>query len=127
MKKNTKENPHPILCILCCRPKPLQNHLELTCCRTNLCFHCITTWIITKTKSLYYQENPQIPCVNSTCKEKIEAEALSPKLPKNYQTKISSSLLRVYINKTNDIVKCPRKGCSYAGIIDPDISCISKL
>lgn len=96
-------------------------------CHCVSCSDCLTSWIATQATELHYQTHEKIPCMIATCKQPFEIKLIFDQLTEGQQNMVNDILFDVYLKKTEDIRKCPNNNCSYAGIIDPSMSCRNNL
>lgn len=115
-----------MLCQICYTPLEQSNTIKLPCDCIS-CSDCLTSWILTQTKELYFLTNQELPCITSTCKRRFKVEEIFDKLETVQQNELNTALFDVYLKKTDDISKCPNTNCSYAGVIDNSMFCQDKV
>jgi len=89
-------------------------------CGSSTCQDCILEWLVTRIRGSHQNHlEIRIPCVSSTCKDRLGVEEISSQLTNEHQTKLNEELFQAYVNSQEDIRRCPRINCPYAGVITP--------
>lgn len=122
---NTKKD-NQITCIICYEQQTETDFISLPC-GCAFCSMCLISWILAKTSELSYQFDQQLPCMTSKCKNLFKIEDISSQLSTDALNTLNDTLFQVYINKTEDIRRCPNMTCNYAGVIDISSSCCDNL
>ena len=108
-----------------------KSSLEITTlpCNCQACSDCLSDWITMKIQEQGRTVDQTIDCIISTCKKSFPIHSVYSNIPPLYQQKLDQALLQDYLSKDKAIRKCPKPGCTYAGIINlkakckDDISC----
>ncbi len=91
------------------------NTINLPCQCTH-CANCAVTWIVTKTQEQSYLVSEEIACMSTNCQKSFKVQDVASQFSTNEQELVNSCLFQVYLIKTQDIQKCPKEDCLYAGV-----------
>ncbi len=94
-------------------PKHIRLHCESSCCQ-----ECLVEWFVTKIRENHRNSaDIHVPCLFSGCKGTLQVQQTSSQFSIEHQKRINEELLQAYLNNQEDVRRCPRKNCLYAGII----------
>jgi len=91
-------------------------------CECFSCAECLTEWVLENIREMSYEFEDEMWCHTEDCYEEYKIQDIFEKLPREYKEKINEELLKIYLNEKDDVRRCPKFNCPYAGII-PKISC----
>jgi hypothetical protein len=111
MSKNT--------CLACYGTLNEDFKLECSC---QICLECFTEWIVTSNRDTQFEKEEFYTCPNYNCKRKIEKEWIIENIGTYNLNILNDTLISKYLTTTNDIQKCPKDNCNYAGIYSKECS-----
>jgi hypothetical protein len=94
-------------------------------CGCNICRGCMFEWVKEENTSTICITTEFFRCPNNTCKKDFSKSWVYEMLSFSQQIQISEILLKKYLNSKNDIQKCPKENCNFAGYIPSERSLCS--
>lgn len=82
-----------------------------------VCNVCIQIWVVTRITTDQLTGQEPIPCLQPKCNDYIFFSEMQEWLSSEQMDKVCKAYNDNYISSTMDIVRCPRSGCSFAGIM----------
>jgi IBR domain, a half RING-finger domain len=113
-------------CSICYKDLFPANSINLTCGCTH-CDECLTTWMVFQIQQPSFHILQTVICMNNDCKRPFIPENILPQLSTIYRDEISTALTNSYITNAPDLRRCPKGGCSYAGVINIKNPCQEPL
>ncbi|CAI2363247.1 unnamed protein product [Moneuplotes crassus] len=86
--------------------------------KTYVCKQCLTDWATSKLSSDKFAQDHELPCPNSECKHKLTDQDLIQLVGPRLFESINQTYTDIYILTTEDMRRCPSKGCDFAGSIE---------
>ncbi|CAI2371010.1 unnamed protein product [Moneuplotes crassus] len=86
--------------------------------KTYVCKQCLTDWATSKLSSDKFAQDHELPCPNSECKHKLTDQDLIQLVGPRLFESINQTYTDIYISTTEDMRRCPSKGCDFAGSIE---------
>jgi len=97
-------------------------------CQQKACSDCLSEWIAQKILEQNLDIDHHLGCIFSNCQKRLTIQTVySSNMLPVYKQKIDKALLKSYLSREQDISKCPKPGCPYAGVIDIHTKCKEDL
>ena len=125
-----------ITCDICFEPS-IEVQCAFTCpCKLKICNECFLNWWVTSLRSNISQIETKTVCPGAQTTSKCvqvfndgRVSQLLSRLPMFQQIidQINDVMLEKYMIQQNDVRRCPKQGCNYAGFLNIDSECFENL
>ena len=93
--------------------------LTLPCRCNQTCIDCLGQWVFSRISPTQCNGLDQkIPCPVSVCQKEFTILQIYPEMPESEKARINEALLKAYLNREPNVLKCPKQGCEYAVLVD---------
>jgi len=86
-------------------------------CGCYFCEECVKNWAQTTIRARNLTDQSSIPCLSNYCQVQITFSELQKFMTKESMERINEAYNENYFSKTEDITRCPKENCGYAGFI----------
>jgi len=118
---------HQIHCPICLTSKPPIQFTTLSC-QCQACSDCLVEWTTMKIQEQSLTIEKTLPCILPQCGQPFTIQTIySTTQLQIHKEKLDQVLLQGYLSRDQEIRKCPKSGCSYAGIINLKSKCKENL
>jgi hypothetical protein len=104
-----------LLCIVCSFEF---ESLKTPLCGCQVCPKCIYEWVKIKNSDTLQLLEEDLSCPNNICKKQIDRDWLEKHILPDQKKVLDNLRLQKYLNTSQDIIKCPKLGCEFAGFVD---------
>jgi len=94
-------------------------------CKFECCTECFDSQVEVQLSDSITKQ-PVFNCPNFECRHVLSEEELQENVSTNLREAIDQTRLKGYLSTCDDIVMCPRNGCSYSGFVT-DMHCSDQL